>query len=115
MDKYYIRKDYTIKEAIEKIDGSKDRAAVVLSTDDKVIGVISQGDIIRALMSGKNLYTRVGGMIRPDFLYLNSRDMARAYTLFRKLKITLLPVVDNEFQLTDIINMDDIYSYMEGK
>ena len=54
-------------------------------------------------------------MIRPDFLYLNSRDMARAYTLFRKLKITLLPVVDNEFQLTDIINMDDIYSYMEGK
>ena len=115
MNKYCIRMDYTIKEAIECIDASKNRAAIVLDDNSKVAGIISQGDIIRALSSGKNLYTRVDSMIRSDFLYMNEKNMKKAYALFRKTKITLMPIVDENFYLIDIINMDDIYEYMEAK
>ena len=90
MKEYCIRQGYTIKEAIESIDRNKDRVAVVMNADNKVIGVVSQGDIIRALVAGVNLYSKVDGIIRNDFLYLNSKDMEEAYRLFRKLEISLL-------------------------
>jgi len=115
MEKYCIGLDYTIKEAIERIDASKNRVVVVLDKESRVVGVISQGDIIRALSSGKSLYTRVDSIIRPNFLYMNVRDMKEAYKLFRKLNITLLPIVDAEFHIIDVVNMDDIYSYLEEK
>lgn len=115
MDKYCIRLGYTIKEAIERIDASKNRAVIVLNDDYKVVGVISQGDIIRALSAGKSLYARIDPMIRLDFLYMNKRDMEKAYVLFKKTKITLLPIIDDDFHLVNAINMDDIYEYLEAK
>lgn len=114
MGKYCIRWDYTIKEAIERIDGNKERVAVVLNGKNKVVGVVSQGDIIRALVSGKSLYARVNDIIQPSFLYQSKADMEQAYGLFRKLKITLLPIVDADFNLVGVITMDDIYCFMEG-
>lgn len=115
MKKYCIKQDYTIKEAIESINRNKDRIAIVTNNEDKVIGVVSQGDIIRALTFGKSLYSRVADIIKSDFLYLNNRDMEEAYRLFRKLNITLLPVVDEGFCLVDVIVLNDIYVYLEGK
>jgi len=115
MDKYCIGQDYTIKEAIERIDANKDRVVLVVNPENKVVGVVSQGDIIRALSSGMYLYSRIESIIRSDFLYMNERNMEEAYRLFKKIKITLLPIVDNDFCLIDVINMNDIYAYMEGK
>lgn len=115
MERYCIKRGYTIKEAIEGISSNKDRIAVVLNSGGKVIGVVSQGDIIRALVSGKSIYSKVDDIIRSDFLYLNSRDMEKACKLFRKLKITLIPVVDEEFKLLDIIVLEDVYRYLEEK
>lgn len=115
MNNYCVKQNYTIKEVIETIDESRNRNAIVLNDNDKVIGVISQGDIIRALCSGKNLYSNVEGIINNDFLYMNSLDMEQAYKLFRKLKITLLPVVDDDFKLQSVIVLDDIYKYLEER
>ena len=114
MNKYCIGRDFTIIEAIEIIDKSKDRVAIVMTHDNRVIGVISQGDIIRAILSGKDLHSRIESLVRPNFYYLNTKDLEKAYQLFKKHKITLLPVVDEEFHLIDIICMDDIYNYMEA-
>ena len=115
MNEYCIGLGYTIKEAIERIDSSKNRVVIVMDEDSKVVGVISQGDIIRALCLGKNLYSRVDSMIRPDFFYLNEKNMEKAYPLFKKINITLLPIVDEDFHLVDVINMDDIYDYLEER
>ena len=114
MEKYCIGLDYTIKEAIERIDSNKNRVVIVINKNNKVVGVLSQGDIIRALSSGKTLFTRVETIIRSNFYYLNEKNLEQAYGLFKKTKITLLPIVDDDFCLVDIISMDDIYNYMEN-
>ena len=115
MNKHCVLKTYTIKETIDKIDASKDRVAVVVNDVNVIIGVVSQGDIIRALSAGKNIYSRVEGIIQPGFLYLNERNMEKAYTIFRKKKITLLPVVKENFKLESVITLTDIYDYLGGK
>lgn len=115
MNKYCIEKNYTIKETIERIEEGKDRGVIVLGKDKKVIGVVSQGDIIRGIISGKDIYSHVDTIVKPSFFYLNDKDLEKAYKLFKKYKISLLPVVDDDFKLTDVINMDDIYSYLEDQ
>lgn len=115
MNKYCIYQDYTIKEAIERIDTGKDRIAIVVNREEKVIGLVSQGDIIRALSSGKSIFAQVGGIIQPSFLYLSDHNNAVAYEIFKKKKITLLPIIDEDFKLRDVITLDDIYIYLEGK
>lgn len=115
MNKYCVYKTYTIKETIDKIDDTHDRVVFVLNEEDKVIGVISQGDIIRALNCGKNLYARIENLAQPNFWYMKEKNMEEAYSIFRKRKITLMPVVDEDFKLFDVITLDDIYEYLEGK
>ena len=87
----------------------------MVDEEDKVLGIVSQGDIIRALISGKSLFTQVKNIIRPNFYYLTSRDLQKAYALFRKHHITLLPIVDNDFHIVEVINMNDIYDFMEER
>lgn len=115
MYKYCIKLDYTIKEAIDRIDEGKNRAVLVIDDENRLIGVLSQGDIIRALSYGKSLYSRVDSILHSNFLYLNERDMEEAYRMFKKIKITLLPIVDEEFRLKEVINIDDIFDYLEEK
>lgn len=115
MKRYCVRENYTIKEVIEVIDANQDRVALVLNDSDRVVALVSQGDIIRALTSGCSLYSQIGGIARPSFYYGRERDMERAYAIFKKSQITMLPILDEEFHLVDVINLQDIYNYLEEK
>lgn len=115
MDKYCITKSYTIMEAIEKIDENHDRAILVKNDCDKIVGLLTQGDIIRALINGKDLYSEVNGILKHDFYYLTEKNMEVAYEIFSKKKITLLPIVDNNFKLIEVVTLNDVYAYMEAK
>ena len=102
MNKHCVLKTYTIKETIDKIDASQDRVALVVNDKNRIIGVVSQGDIIRALSAGRNIYSRVEGIIQSGFLYLKERNMEKAYEIFRKRKITLLPIITENFELIGV-------------
>ena len=115
MENYCVRGTYTIKEVMEKFDDNNERCAIVLNNDNKVIGVVSQGDIVRALTAGINIYAQVETIIKPSFLYIQGNDINTAYKIFKKTKITLLPVVDHSFYLVGVITLDDIYEFLESK
>lgn len=114
MDKHCVMNTYTIMEVIENFQTNHDRVACVVNSAGKLVGVVSQGDIIRAICSGISMYARVEKIIKPSFLYQNTRDMEKAYQIFKEASITLLPIVDDDFNLADVITLSDIYDYMEG-
>lgn len=115
MDMFCINENYTLYEAIEYIDENKNRMVIVTNDENVVIGVLSQGDIIRALISGHTVYNKVSELLHPDFIYLREYDIKEAFNIFKKTGITLLPIVDNSFHLKDIITMKDIYGYIENE
>lgn len=114
MKEYCVGLDYTIREVIERIEKTKNRVVVVVNKEESVVGVVSEGDIIRAMLQGNDLYSRIDSIIRPNYFYLNDKDMEKAYRLFKKYRISLLPIVDDEFRLTGVINIDDVFNYLEG-
>lgn len=113
--KYCVRENYTVKEALEVIDANQDRVALVLDKNDKVVAVVSQGDILRSLAGGGNLYAQVATIVRPSFMYLAEKDMEKAYKMFKKTQITMLPIVDEDFHLVEVLNLQDIYEYLENR
>lgn len=115
MNKHCVYHDYTIEEVMSKFEYNKERVAVVLNNEDVVVGVVSQGDIIKALVDGVDMYSNIKNIISPSFLYLTSTDMNEAYRMFRRLKITMIPIVDANFRLQNIITLDDIYDYLDHR
>lgn len=115
LERYCVKEQYTIKEVLERFESYNDRVAIVTNASDKVIGVVSQGDILRALSAGQSLYTPVCQIIRESFLHLYEKDMEKAYPIFRKKQISLLPVIDQNSELIDVITIDDIYNYLEQR
>lgn len=47
-------------------------------------------------------------------MYFHSKDMEQAYRLFRSKKITLLPIVNEKFELLDVVTLEDIFEYLEA-
>lgn len=114
MKPYIISEDYTIKEVMMSFEENKERTAVVINANEQVVGVISQGDIVKALVMGVSMYSLVRQINKTSYIYLLKRDLEKAYVIFKEKKISLLPVVDSDARLVSIITLDDIFEYLEG-
>lgn len=113
LSKYVVYDSFTIQEVIETFKNNSERVTIVLNSNDKVIGVISQGDIISALNEGINVYSNCSQIINSSFFYLNEKDLKKAYKVFKDKQISLLPIVNDSFQVIDIITIRDIFNYLE--
>jgi CBS domain-containing protein len=108
-----ISETYTIKEAMSIFEEDNERSVIVINATNKVIGILSEGDIIRALHENIDIYAPIKAILKPSFIYLKERNMAKAYTLFKSKKILLLPVVNDNYELMEIITLKNIFRYLE--
>lgn len=102
-----ISKNQNILEAIKLISINKNRA--VLVKDKKTIcGVVSEGDIIKALLKSKNLYSPISNIMNKSFKYLTEYNQDIAIIFFKKFGITIIPVLNSKMRLINIIKLSDI-------
>lgn len=99
---YITSLDATIEEAWTKIESNRHRSVIVID-GNKVVGTLSDGDIRKAMLSRRLLSTPVGEIMNMDFTSLREQEADRADGLFKKKDIFLIPVVDNNLNLVDII------------
>ena len=108
IEKYTVSINGIIKDAVELINKNKSRCVVVVNEDYKVFGVVSEGDILRILIDGKNIYTPIRNSININFKYLNYFDKKKSLNLVRNYGITLIPIVDENLILKDVISIHDL-------
>lgn len=112
---FYIDENETIIAAVEAIEKNHQRNIFIVNSDKKVIGVLSQGDIIRSIISGTSMYTHCYKICNTSFKFLKERDMEKAYLVFKTLNLSIMPIIDEFFHLVDVIQLKDIYEYLESK
>ena len=102
VDKYSIAPDASILEAMKKINASA-IATVVICEDGKAVGVLTDGDIRRALIGGasldhpvENYYTQNFISVGPDALRADVLELMQART------IEQIPVIDEQGDLRGI-------------
>lgn len=107
LDDFVIGPSATIVSAAGQIERNHARTVVVVERE-RVVGVFSDGDIIRALLRGTDVHAPIESFVHPDFKYLHERNLAQALALFRRHGFCLVPVVDREFRLLDVITVYDV-------
>ena len=112
---FYIYENETIISAIEAIEKNHQRSIFLANDDDKITAVLSQGDIIRAIISGTSMYSHCGNIGNAGFIFLKERNMDKAYKIFKSINLSVIPVIDDDFHLVDVISLSDIYKYLDSK
>lgn len=77
-----------------------------------MIGIFSEGDVLRSLLNETNLYTPLRSVITPQFLYMHAYDADEAFGIFKKYGVSLIPIVDADFKLTDVITLLDFLTLL---
>ena len=50
-----------------------------------------------------------------NFLYVKDHNLDNAYIIFKSKNITILPVVNDNFEIVDVITINEIYNYLEDR
>jgi CBS domain-containing protein len=112
---YCISETETIINAIERIEQNNMRSIFVLNDSNKVVGVVSQGDILRAIIDGHTLYAQVNKIMTTSFSYLQKKDFEQAVKIFKTKYFSLIPVLSEDFKLKDVIVFTDVINILEPK
>ena len=101
-----------IFEALRKIDINKKKFLIVLDKSVMVFGTLTDGDIRRALISGKNVQTNVYDICNKSFQSLDIRDsINKAIEIFKNSSIDFLPIIENG-KLVNIITKNQLHSLL---
>ena len=107
LDRHGIMPNATIREAMRRLNKLSGETMTLFAIDKegKVYGSITDGDIRRGLISGKDLNDAVEEVMNPDYLWVRaSEDKSRKISEGRKRGVILLPVVE-EGKVIDFIDL----------
>ena len=87
LENFLIDENASLKDALVKIKNNKSRHVfVTLKETQKIIGVISEGDIIHSFLKGYDFHSRASDIHNTNFIYLDESDKDNKEKLFQFLK-----------------------------
>lgn len=110
MKNHLINQDITLLEALSCICALAPEPLVlfVVDKDNKMVGTLTDGDSRRALINGASVNDKVMKIMHRNFNYMKVEDIDNVKEIKRQkeLKMKLVPVLDNNHYITEIINLE---------
>ncbi len=105
-----IVENQSIRNALEKINRSGLKSIIVVNSKNKFKGIITDGDVRRAILKKINLNDKVQKIYNRHsiFVYNNSYNNEKIKKIFLNKKIDLIPVISQKKEVLDIIKAIDI-------
>ena len=112
IDEIKINQNASIKQALKVIDKGAIKVAVVLSDDGLLLGMLSDGDIRRALLNGMSLDDSITSIINKHPVVANINDTKeRILELANEKKLHQIPIISNG----KLIGIQDIREFLAPK
>lgn len=110
MNNHIISKDITLLEALSYINAAAPDPLVlfVLDEDKRMVGTLTDGDSRRALIAGASVTDKVEIIMHRNFNYMRFEaiDDVREIKRQKDLKMKLVPVLDKDMHIVEIINLE---------
>lgn len=110
MKDHLISKDITLLEALSRICDLAPEPLVLFVIDEekRMVGTLTDGDSRRALIAGASVTDKVEKIMHRDFNYMRVEDIDDVKEIKRQrdLKMRLVPVLDAEKHIVEIINLE---------
>lgn len=110
---FLITQTATVVEAMQKIDLNTKGILFVTDEEEKLAGVLTDGDIRRWLIRTGDLQEELKKIMNKNPKVIYCKERGRAKEFIEKYVITALPVVTTEYRITDIIFKEE--ENTEGK
>jgi arabinose-5-phosphate isomerase len=106
-----------VQQAIEEIDAKKVGATLIIGKDRKLAGIISDGDLRRALLSHKNIHgMKIEDIMSPSPKTIDeSQTAAEALELMEINAITHLVIVDRQNRVKGVVHLHDLLGRKDFK
>ena len=102
---FIVDPENKISSVIEQILINGHRA-VIVAKKKKVLGIVSEGDILKALIYKRKLHTKAESIMNKSFKFLKSYDDKKAKEIFRKHLVSFIPIVNSKMELVKIITLE---------
>lgn len=110
----FIKKNTSIKDALKTLNKTAEKALLVVDDSVKLLGTLTDGDIRRYILSGKNITESadIGGVYNKKPIYISKRmfSIEAARETLIKNKIELLPILDEEGKVADYTTWTKVFS-----
>lgn len=110
MKNHVINEKISLLEALSKINSLAPDPLVLFVIDEngKMVGTLTDGDSRRALIAGASVNDEVEKIMHRNFIYMRAEDIAdvREIKRQRELKMKLIPVLDGDSHIVEIINLE---------
>jgi len=99
----------SIKKTLEIIDKGVKQIALVVDDKNKLLGTVTDGDIRRAILDGKDLESSVDTLMNKNYTALSiDSDKEKIKNTFKTKEVNQIPLVDNNNIVQDIVLINDI-------
>ncbi len=117
-----ITENTSIKVALQKLHGEHGKILVVINKNQSLLGVVSAGDLRRAILAGHNLNDKIKEVYNRNVTYVFKNELTR-----KKLKKSnfgsdslgdtdfYVPIINNNKQVKEIIPVEKVLEILENK
>ena len=109
-----VSSSMTLRQIIEAITNSALQIALVVDDNNKLIGTVTDGDIRKAILAGKDLnITAAEAMRKSPTTSSASTPRTVIIKLMREKRIHQMPIVNESGQVVDVLTVDDMLGAQE--
>ena len=112
----------SIREAMQRLDQTAEKCLFVVDTTKALIGALTDGDVRRAILSGKSLNASIAEFYNANPLYVQGSSddkdddlRRRAIELLPQHQIEVIPVVDDELRILTYYTWASLFDRPVGR
>ncbi|MDA7829065.1 CBS domain-containing protein [bacterium] len=106
---FIAEKKESLQSIMQKIVINGHRGVIVVEKK-KVLGIITEGDILKSLVDNKIINSFAENIMNKSFKFLKKKDMKKAKEIFASHLCSFIPVVNDQMELKDLITLKQILS-----
>lgn len=110
IEKFSCSINETIANVVEKISENKIQHCFIISTSNKLLGVISEGDLIKNLAPGNSGKSSVAEVmnLNPITIANNSFNKRKVFELMKKSRVNCVAIVSKNGEFEGVISIWDV-------
>ena len=106
----------SIRDALKNLDRTGERCLLVVSSDNKFLGTLTDGDIRRAILNGKRFSESISTVYNPNSVYIDEGyDSNALKEIFLKNKFDVVPVVGLNGKLIGYKTWEELFGNGSGR
>lgn len=112
VEKHIIQNDVTVRFTLIKLNElAADAILFVVDNNRRLIGSLTDGDLRRGFINGLDFDASILSFIQPNPSYIvEDEDVISKLELFKSKNLKIIPVLNSQQQIIDILNFREIYT-----